>query len=170
MRHIIVDGYNVIRADARLQALERTSLERAREVLVQTLASSPRLANDALTVVFDGKDGSRRHVHSHRLGRVELLYSGQGQSADEVIVQQARSLAGRDRVIVVSNDVEVRERCRAAGCQVSGSENLLAQLPGGFGSSRVRDDEDEPPRLSTAKRGNPRRSPRRARRQRDLRF
>src|SRR5947199_19155 len=51
MRHIIVDGYNVIRADSRLQSLERVSLEHAREVLVRTLASSPRLANDDLQVV-----------------------------------------------------------------------------------------------------------------------
>jgi len=48
VRHIVVDGYNVIRADARLQSFERQSLKHARQVLAQMLASSPRLANDRI--------------------------------------------------------------------------------------------------------------------------
>jgi len=170
VRHIIVDGYNVIRADPRLQSFERVSLEHAREVLVKTLASSPRLANDQLTVVFDGGRGSRPHIHSERLGRVVLVYSAQGQTADDVIVSQARSLAGAHRVVVVSNDVEVRERCRAVGCEVSAAENLLTQLPGASRPLAHDNEDDVDTTLSTVKRGNPRRSSRRARRQRDVRF
>jgi predicted RNA-binding protein with PIN domain len=172
VRHIIVDGYNVIRADARLLSLERVSLEHAREVLVRTIASSPRLANDQITVVFDGARGGRRHVHAHRMGRVEVAYSAWGQTADDVIVKQARDLAGARTVVVVSNDREVREQCRAAGCEVSGSENLLSQLPGTPTRQRRLDSEDEEPRgtLSTHKRGNPRRASKRSKRSRDIRF
>ncbi len=170
MRHIIVDGYNVIRADPRLQSLEHVSLEHARDVLVRTLASSPRLVNDRITVIFDGTRGTRSHVHSHRLGRIDTLYSARGQTADDVIVAQARSSPPSARVVVVTNDVAVRENCRAAGCEVSGSENLLDQLPG-----KVRRPEREPEGptrngLSTVKHGNPRRASRKARRPRDVRF
>lgn len=171
MRYIIVDGYNVIRADSRLQSFERVSLEHAREVLVQTLASSPRLANDHITVVFDGGRGKRQHVHSQRRGRVDMVYSAQGQTADEVIVARARDAAGQGKVVVVSNDVEVRENCRAEGCEVSTSENLLGQMPGRLGNgSQQMEDYDDGGTLSTVKRGNPRRSSRRARRQREVRF
>lgn len=175
MRHIIVDGYNVIRADSRLLSFERVSLEHAREVLVRTLASSPRLANDEVTVVFDGAQGSRGHVHGYRMGRIELIYSARGQSADDVIINRARSLAPRSRVVVVSNDVEVREHCRAEGCEVSGSENLLGQLPGRAAplqryQTSENDDHHTRETLSTDKRGNPRRASRRARKQRDFRF
>jgi predicted RNA-binding protein with PIN domain len=171
MRHILVDGYNVIRADPRLQSLERTSLERAREVLVQTLASSPRLANDQITVVFDGAAGVRGHVHSQRLGRILLLYSARGQTADDVIVAEAGALRGRGRVVVVSNDAEVRDRCRAVGCAVSTSENLLGQMPGHARPAWSDEDEDEAaPSLSTAKRGNPHRASKRSRARREVRF
>jgi predicted RNA-binding protein with PIN domain len=174
VRHIIVDGYNVIRADARLQSLERVSLEHAREVLVRTLASSPRLANDDVVVVFDGARGTRSHVHGHRMGRIQLLYSARGQTADDVIIAHARSLAPGAHVVVVSNDVEVREHCRAEGCDISGSENLLGQIPGAVKTrpfAQVQDLESEMRgTLSTEKRGNPRRSSRKARRQRDFRF
>ena len=171
MRHVIIDGYNVIRADPRLQSFERVSLEHARDVLVRTLASSPRLVNDNVVVVFDGARGQRRHVHSHRMGRIDVLYSAQGQSADDVIVHQAEALAGRGPVVVVSNDVAVREACRMHGCEVSGSENLLLQLPGQVRGRRRAEDEDDAPRnLSTEKRGNPRRASRKDRRRRDYRF
>ncbi len=171
MRHIIVDGYNVIRADPRLQSFERVSLEHARDVLVRTLASSPRLINDQVTVVFDGTGGIRGHVQSRRMGRIEILYSARGQTADEVIVAHAETLSHRARVVVVTNDVAVRENCRAAGCEVSGSENLLSQLPGARRASPGRDEDDEPyGTLSTVKRGNPRRSSKRERRRRDVWF
>lgn len=170
MRHIIVDGYNVIRADPRLQSFEREGLEKARDVLIRTLSSSPRLVRDQITVVFDGTGGTRGHVHAHSVGRVRVLYSARGQTADDVIVREARSLRTAGRVIVVTNDTEVREKCRSADCEVSGSENLLDQLPGRVRSLPVREDEeDRDPSLSTVKRGNPRRSRRRSR-ERDIRF
>jgi predicted RNA-binding protein with PIN domain len=172
VRHIIVDGYNVIRCDPRLQSLERVSLERARDVLVQTLASSPRLANDQIIVVFDGRQGAREHVHTHKLGRIVIMYSARGQTADDVIVSQARSLSAHGRVVVVSNDVEVRENCRAAGCEISGSENLLTQLPGGRRpvNAVIDEDEDVETSLATTKHGNPRRASKKARRHHDVRF
>jgi predicted RNA-binding protein with PIN domain len=168
LRHIIVDGYNVIRADPRLLEFERRSLDDAREVLIRTLASAPRLVNDRVTVVFDAELGVRRHAHRRQAGRIEVVYSPAGRRADDLIMAQAEALAGTGTVIVVSNDREIQDRCRAAGCQVSGSENLLGQLPG-----RMRpepDDEGEIRTLSTAKRGNPRRAPRGRKRQRDVRF
>ncbi len=177
VRQIIVDGYNVIRADPRLQSFERVSLEYARDVLVQTLASSPRLCRDRVTVVFDGTFGNRAHVQSRRMGRIETLYSARGQTADEVIVEQARFLARTGQVVVVSNDVEVRERCRAEGALVSGSENLLSQLPGQRSplpnpQDRAREPEWSPASttLSTQKRGNPRRISKKARKRHDIRF
>jgi predicted RNA-binding protein with PIN domain len=99
-----------------------------------------------------------------------LIYSAQGQTADDVIVRQARTMAGGDRVVVVSNDVELRERCRAAGCEVSAVENLLNQLPGVPRRLSQDNEVEVDTTLSTVKRGNPRRSSRRARRQREVRF
>jgi predicted RNA-binding protein with PIN domain len=170
VRQIIIDGYNVIRADTRLQSLERVSLQAARDVLVRTLASSPRLANDRILVVFDGRGGTRLHVHSLRVGRIDTMYSAQGQTADEVIVQQAGVLARTGRVVVVSNDVEVRERCRAEGCEVSASGNLLDQIPGRPRKGAPEKEDLDLPTLSSVKRGNPRRSPKRDRGKRDIRF
>lgn len=168
-RHIIIDGYNVIRSEPRLQHLEATSLELARDTLVRTLESSPRLANDRLIVVFDGRFADRQHLHAQRRGRVEVVFSGRGQTADEVIVNQAEILARSGRVVVVSDDVEVRERSRAAGSEISACANLLNQIPGRVRKVDVADRDEAVPSLSTVKRGNPRRSSRKGRKQ-EIRF
>jgi hypothetical protein len=80
-------------------------------------------------------------------------------------------MVGKAPVVVVSNDVAVRESCRAEGCEVSGSENMLQQMPGRARAlmAPARDEGIEPT-LSTTKRGNPRRPSKKARRQRDIRF
>ena len=50
MRHIIVDGYNVIRADARLQSLERVSLDtRARCAWFERSPAHPGWPTTALS-------------------------------------------------------------------------------------------------------------------------
>jgi predicted RNA-binding protein with PIN domain len=125
-----------------------------------------------VVVVFDGGRGTREHVHVSQMGRIQLLYSARGQTADDVIVSHARILAASAQVVVVTNDIEVREHCRAEGCDVSGSENLLGQLPGHISVRGSGDREDFESRgtLSTEKRGNPRRTSRKARKQRDFRF
>ncbi|MGH2447047.1 MAG: NYN domain-containing protein [Chloroflexota bacterium] len=170
MTHVLVDGYNVIRADPRLHSLEAQSLDTARRALVQTLASSPRLSRYQVVVVFDGRFGTRSHTGISRMGRVEILYSGRGRLADDVIVAQARELGPLEAVVVVTNDIDVREQCRAAGCRVTASENLLDQIPGTGNLTAVEHEEfDAPASLSTVKHGNPRRTGKKARR-RDFQF
>jgi predicted RNA-binding protein with PIN domain len=180
MRQIIIDGYNVIRADPLLQRLEHVSLEDARCVLIRTLNASPRLRNDAITVVFDGVRDGRSYINSHRQGHVTVVFSARGQSADEVIKARVRTATHPSDVVVVTNDLDIRRYCQALGCRVSGSENLLAQLAGpqqrrrtmGASSDTIApEDEDwRPPQLSTVKRGNPRRRARRDRRPHEYRF
>ena len=181
-RHIIVDGYNVIRADPTLQRAERVSLEEARRVLLSTLNSSPRLRNDEVTVVFDGTFEGRPYANSQRFGRVTALYSARGQTADDVIKARVGVLSGSSArpadIVVVTNDGEIRRHCLALGCQVSGSENLLNQLPGPRHAQlrrqalqrQERDDEVYGPPPGGPKKGNPRRKPKRERRPQDYRF
>jgi len=170
MRHIIIDGYNVIRASPRFAANEHVSLEYAREVLVQAVASSPGLTRDQVMIVFDGTYGNRSHVQTYRRGNVLIMYSAQLQSADDVVVAQARTLATQAEVVVVSNDREVCDRCRDLGARISSAENLLGQMPGPQQRRRLEPPEEVERGLSTKKQGNPRRKPRRSRQEPPVRF
>lgn len=172
-RQILIDGYNVIRADPVLSAMERESLEEARVALMRRLASSPRFMSDTVTVVFDGV---RRQswVGTRRLGHVTATYSRDGSSADDVIKGRAQGRAAAQSVVVVTNDADIRAFCQGVGCTVTSSENLLAQLSSPRRLAAARRDG---PRSSegsgdrgTPKKGNPRRLPKRARNRQDYRF
>ena len=102
-----VDGYNVIKRDPALAQLQGRSLELARDALVRRLNADPSLRHNSITVVFDGAKGGQPYEHAEQKGRVRVLYSRLGESADEVIKRLVDAAAGEVRVI--SNDRELRD-------------------------------------------------------------
>jgi len=173
MRHIVIDGYNVIRSDPTFLRIENQSLEDAREALLNLVNSSPRLGRDDITVVFDGS-GNRTFANGFRFGRVKAIFSPLGQTADDVIKEHARNARDPKSLVVVTNDNDIRSYCEGLGCSVSRSENMLGQLPGPkrrVSQPRHHDEQDSIGVITgTKKKGNPRKLSKRARRDHDYRF
>src|SRR5437870_2503298 len=108
-RRVLVDGYNVIRRDPALARLERTSLALARDTLLACLNSSPPFRRDEITVVFDGAQSAEAGVagaRSFRRGRVRVLFSPPGESADAVLARLAA--AAPPGTLVITDDREIR--------------------------------------------------------------
>jgi predicted RNA-binding protein with PIN domain len=175
-RTILVDGYNVIRRDPTLAQFERTSLEHARDVLVSCLNASPAFRQDEIICVFDGAGSAATGVRaprSFRRGRVRVVFSPPGESADTVIRRFATNLAAA--TVVVTNDNEVRAAVQAAGARVASLAPRATPArptrprPPHTNDTWVKADDlaDAPP---PTKKGNPRRAPRRRKRDEDLRW
>jgi predicted RNA-binding protein with PIN domain len=169
-RQVLIDGYNVIRADPVLSGLEARSLEEARDQLTRAVASWPRFRDDDVTIVFDGSRG-RSFASTRRFGHVTVTFSASA-SADDVIKSLAARSRDPARIIVVTNDADIRQFCSALGCSVTGSQNLLDQLgsPWKRRGQRPREDFSNPPSPGSEKKGNPQRLPKRLRGRRDVRF
>jgi predicted RNA-binding protein with PIN domain len=174
-RTILVDGYNVIRRDPGLARFERASLEQARDVLVACLNASPAFRGDEIICVFDGANSAEAGVYGPRgfqRGRVRIVFSAPGESADTVLKRFAANLPSE--VVVVTADNEVRAAVQAAGADVT---NLAPRSAGTRSRSRAprpndtwvkADDLDaDRPR---PKKGNPRRAPKGRNRREDLRW
>ena len=102
MIEIIVDGYNVIAFD---QGLSR-DLERKRNRLLQQVSSYQEWKEFRVTVVFDAWNfHSTQEVAESRHG-VQVMYSGAGEKADDVIVRITK--AKGSSCVVVTSDREVR--------------------------------------------------------------
>lgn len=171
-RHVLIDGYNVIRADAVLSGLEQRSLEEAREALQRSVASWPRFASDRVTIVFDGI-GARSFASSIRHGHVTVVFPPPGASADDYIKMAAQQTRNPNSVVVVTNDSDIKTFCAGLGCSVTGSENLLGQLRSPHKVQRATHDDDNVyvgQVNGTSKKGNPRRLPKRLRGKHDIRF
>ena len=102
---IIIDGYNFI---GRQKGL-RGDLEGKRARLIEQLATYRRIKGLPVTVVFDGSGRGE----AEQTGGIEVVFSGYGESADEVIGRMAEEL--REGCTVVSSDREVQQRARRNG-------------------------------------------------------
>lgn len=106
---IIIDGYNLIGSDQGL----RGDLERKRNWLIQQLSYYQRIKGFGVVVVFDGwQSGSVEEIKQPKEG-VTVVYSRQGEKADDVIVRLARQKGSG--CVVVSSDREVRNAVEKFG-------------------------------------------------------
>lgn len=102
---IIVDGYNIINYWDELNKLKGESLSHARDRLIDIMASFGALKGIQVIIVFDGhlvKGGVR---NSEFVSGVEVIYSGEGETADAVIEKLMHQLPPNiKRVYVATSD------------------------------------------------------------------
>ena len=152
--HLIVDGYNFIGHDGGL----RGDLRGRRDQLIQRLTTYQRQRGHRLTVVFDGWRSGWPTEHAEWIGGVEVIYSREGEQADEVIARLAREEGAA--VVTVSSDRAVQLAVRAAGgVAVSCGEFERKLMESARYESAAVSEKDEEPEAAapSVKKGNPRR-------------
>ncbi len=170
-QHLIIDGYNVLGAMGLPPKKVIGVGEVHRDQFVTRLSLYGQSIHCPITVVFDAwKQSGNIRQTSHHAG-VTVMYSAEGERADQVIQELIRGY-GKESA-VVSSDHEVTNVARAFGAFVIRSQEFLARLhKGGQSRSPVRADrgrfegKDEGDDLSTRpkeKKGNPRKLPKKLR-------
>jgi uncharacterized protein len=102
---LVVDGYNMIGAWPELAQLKDVNLEEARDRLIDMLADYQAYSGMKTYVVFDaykvpGLGGK------YRQSRIQIWYTKEKETADEVIERLVGELSGRRRrVIVATSDL-----------------------------------------------------------------
>ena len=165
--HMLIDGYNLLAVLKGAGAVTKPGSEAVREQLIAELGAYRTRKGHAVTVVFDGwQQGGTTEHHEHRHG-VTVIYSRRGERADQVLQRLAAEY--RTDCAVVSTDAEVAQAGRASGAFVMTSQEFARRLqtPVSVPSRSVRwaaktGDEDLP-RRSTEKKGNPRKLPKQVR-------
>ncbi|HEY5506108.1 MAG TPA: NYN domain-containing protein [Coriobacteriia bacterium] len=103
-RHLIIDGYNLLRGSRRYAAEAQRDLEAACARLIADLGA--RAADgQKVTVVFDGGGNRFSHGTPRIVGGLTVIYSAAGTDADSVIEAMAAAAreAGEDTEIVTSD-------------------------------------------------------------------
>ena len=165
---LLIDGYNVIPAIPELGRILRKDLEEGREAFLALLGEYRRASPASLdiTVIFDGK----RHTGRDRAGReragrvhgVNVRFS-RNEIADDLILRMLeKKMRG---ATLVTSDRALGESARALGATVVRSGEftgrLLMTMEGG--EPEEEESEDRPGRVSTKKKGNPRKLPKKER-------
>ncbi len=154
--HLLIDGYNFIKQSAIAALSGAPDLESGRNYLLNELSRYKKERNLRITVVFDGTRGpSLGRTKERRLG-VEVVYSKQGETADEVMMEAIR--ARQAGLLVVTSDRAIIDEAKKHAVPFITPAKLEAALAG-----RAHDGEDE---RRTEKKGNPRKAPKGIRRAR----
>lgn len=122
--HLIIDGYNVTKRGYGSLTLQA---QRAR-LLSGVGALVGRSPASEITVVFDATAVAARPVGVVAPRGVRVLFSAEGELADEQIVRLVRAEPPGRPVAVVTSDREVADTARAAGARPVPSPALLARL------------------------------------------
>lgn len=128
LARILVDGYSLLHAWPELAEGRPRHSAAARAALVAMLTQYQDAIGTPVTVVFDGSGappGTPRHHEPHA---VEVLFSRNGRSADDLIERAAHRLLDYGEVLVVTNDHAVRDTVSGFGAMVSSCEVFIQQL------------------------------------------
>ncbi|MCA9774503.1 MAG: NYN domain-containing protein [Myxococcales bacterium] len=121
----LIDGYNVLPADAELRRVIRRSRSDARAGLVERLDAWATRDGVEVVCVFDG--GPAGEVDTK--GPIDVLFSGPDAIADDVIVAYADACG--DLVTVFTSDRALRRRVEALGARVAGARALFERMGAG---------------------------------------
>jgi predicted RNA-binding protein with PIN domain len=150
---LIIDGYNLIRQSHSLKRLDAQNLEQGREALLKRLVAYRQVREHPITVVFDGWGGFNLSSTRTRHEGITVIYTAQGQTADEWI--QGR--VGEIRYgAVVTSDREIQRHAERAGLVAipsrSFEQRMEAALRGETEGDMMDEEEWEEEELVPAKR------------------
>lgn len=169
-KYLLVDGFNVIRRDARFGSSEEDDFYGTQAKLIQMLAHYRSGTFHRIVVVFDGARGPNPYRGRSQQQGIEVVFSSRGETADEVIQDMVAGHAPRQGVLVATADRRLALRCRQLGATIVAPEELLKA---GRNPKPTEMDKDAPEAGgawagTTKKRGNPRRLPKNRRKTRGL--
>lgn len=125
--HVIIDGYNVMRASTKGVSRE-APFQAQREAFINQVAEYRRGTTHDVTLVFDGTKGAEKYSRATNVFGVRVIYSAQGETADEVIVSLVRQSSRPVNLMVVTSDREVQRAAKAQGATVAPAQEMVEKL------------------------------------------
>ncbi len=112
---VLVDGYNVVHQWEETKSLVSDNLDAARGVLLDMLSNYQGYTGERVIAVFDAYMRRDNPGHRERYNNVEVVFTGEDETADAYIERMAHQLSGKDHLKVVTSDVAERTVVSGSG-------------------------------------------------------
>jgi predicted RNA-binding protein with PIN domain len=148
LRHLLIDGSNILHAWPELRALLARDRDAARAKLAAAASGLQEAEHLRVSLVFDGRGAELTVEHPSGRPEFTVLYTPAGATADDVIEQLVAKSRQPGDCLVATDDRAERQTIEALGASGLSSADLAAwvrQSAGRMGS-----------RLSDRKRANDR--------------
>ena len=148
---ILVDGYNLIHwihSNKQFRDNSQYSLlhgwpelapgvprhsARAREELIHVLTGFRDATGERITVFFDGSGAPPGTPKNESSRGLEILFSGPGQTADDLIERAAHRFQAYGEVLVVTDDLVERDMVSGFGGSFSSCYNFIRRIESAMG-------------------------------------
>lgn len=124
----LIDGYNLL-----FRLLHKgKAVKEAREEMIESMSKKVNFIHLPITLVFDS--GFQPGWASSKIdGDLEVLYTNEGETADEWLIRYVKNLGAEDQVTIVTSDNRLKVHLLRKGVKLLTSEEFMRFL-----NSRVR--------------------------------
>jgi predicted RNA-binding protein with PIN domain len=128
LARILVDGFSLLHSWPELAPGKPRHSPVAREELIQQLTQFHDACGTPITIVFDGASARQEVNEPPSTPGVEILYSRDGQTADQLIERSAYRLRAFGEVLVVTDDFAERDLVASLGAMTSSCKNFIDSI------------------------------------------
>jgi predicted RNA-binding protein with PIN domain len=128
MKYLLVDGYNVIHANAALASVAADSIDAARKKLCDALCEFRALSRYRIIVVFDAHlvSGGAGSTETHR--GIKVVFTKEAETADHYIERAAYKLAPKNKITVATSDTLEQLIIMGRGATRVSAEDLWTEI------------------------------------------
>jgi predicted RNA-binding protein with PIN domain len=160
---ILIDGYNLINNWGILKEKFSRNPESARDFLIDVLHHYKKIKHHSVNVIFDAYNSFSLLPSEFSAKGIKIVFTSMGETADSYIKNKVKHHG--EKFIVVSSDNEIKNFANSQGAVSVNSEDFIAKLELAFymDSKGIQDEEEPNRRLNTKKKGNPKKLPKKLR-------
>ena len=125
---ILVDGYSLLHNWPELASGRARHSAAARDELVQRLTNYRDAIGTPITVFFDGAGAPSGTPAALSTPEMEILYSRDGRTADDLIERATHRFSQYGEVLVVTDDYAERDTVISLGGMASSCRNFIQAL------------------------------------------
>lgn len=126
--YLLVDGYNIIHAWEDLKELSQTTLEGARQKLMDILCNYQGYHKMKLILVFDAYKVAGNIGHAMKYHNIHVVYTKEAETADQYIEKLAHEMGRSYRVTVATSDGLEQLIIHGQGCLVMSAKELKEEI------------------------------------------
>ena len=130
---ILIDGYSLLHGWPELAPGKARHSAAARDKLLHILAQHRDVTGIPITVVFDGAGAPPGTPKARSSPELEILFSGAGQTADQLIERAAYRLSAYGEILVVTDDLAERETISSLQSMASSCSNFIQAIQATLG-------------------------------------
>lgn len=128
MIRILVDGYSLLHSWPEVAPGKARHSAFAREELIHILTRYQDACGTPVTIFFDGSGAPPGTPRPHSSKNVEVLFSGAGQTADDLIERAAYRFKDYGEVLAITDDYAERDTVINMGGSAASCDSFIAMV------------------------------------------